>query len=268
MSLNPPFSTPFSVPNISVAGTSAAAQAVIDLMTDLAAGEANKIAASVDAGIAAGEFSFDSDTGLFSPVDAFFGLMLESETNKNQDWFVDRTGSFPNGQTNVSGKGASFNGTDEYFSPLDLTDLTNYAQDDGYISTYLYEQRDTAGMLFGVREGAIRTLLQDGASNSFRVNCTTTKTSVITFTSNSRCAIKRTAGTVSSVWKDGISITVSAIASVGVPGTNIALGAFNDRATVGSFYDVTASYMLFGGTEANNYDSFENEVISRWALTV
>lgn len=273
MIINPPFSKPFTVPSGGVS-FSAAAQSVIDRMTTLAAGEANKIAASIDAGITAGELVFDVDTSLFTPIDSFFSLMLESEANKSQDWFSAITGSFPEGFTDVLGKGASFNGTDEYFDTgIDLDTLTNYSLNDAYSEGYMYENRDAGvGALFGVRGGAGRTyMIQDGSDILVRVN---TGTSLVyppddVFDDNAKYGGKRDASNSQELIKNSVSVDDEADGSTSIPtGENMAIATFNSNGTPGSFIDATISYWFAGATEAANYVTFTDEIKSQWALDV
>jgi len=258
-----------------VSAISAAAQSVLDRMPNaLAAGEQDKIIASVDAGIAGGSFSYDSGSNLFSPVDACFGLFLEDAANKNQDWFADRDGSFPNGFTDVLAKGASLNGTTQYFDSVDLSTLTNYSLNDAFINIFVYA--GGAGiMLLGVESLAATRVqgFQDGTTNiSMRIHSSNTAQNAIDsglFLANTNYGFQRDNATQLHLLKDNVDQGAKAANSDTVPsGRNLFVGAKNNDGIPQQHLAVTASLVLIGANTADDYNSFISEVRSQWALDV
>ena len=176
----------------------------------LAAGEADKIAAAVDALTGNGN----------TTIDAFFGFFLQDAGNRAQNWFSDTVGSgaaFINSPTYVSDKGVSFNGTNQYFNTdISPNSLGNYSQNDGHIETYCYENRGAAlAWIFGCNDtgnvGRTGSFQNPPGGAGVRVNSgSSTSTAIYTsFGDNERYGAKRGASNSQDIFRGGVSIANS-----------------------------------------------------------
>lgn len=144
------------------AGYSAAAQAVIDRMSGLAAGEADAIAVFVDAEVANGNWAL---------IDEFFCFGLTSEANALTGW-ISKTAT-NNGATKVSTGFSFVSASSQYidsnFNPS--TDGNNYTLNDALIGSYIYEDNVTGNIASAISFAApFSSIRLNSSAKVIRIN--------------------------------------------------------------------------------------------------
>ncbi len=225
------------------AGFSPEAQAVIDRMTGLTAGEKNAIAVFVDAEVINGNWAL---------IDEFWCFGLTTEANALKGWFAKTATN--NGATKVS-TGFSFNGTTDYVdSNFNLnTDGVKYTLNDALLGCYLYEHT-VDGMMFGARSGSDFARMHT-VGTAMIVNSDGNRSGLDT-ENRELSVIIRDSSTNTDHYIDGVLAASPATqTSTAIPNNNNYIGCYNNQGSPDIFLNGIISSFIVGSAIGFDHSS-------------